>query len=130
MAAVMRGFLGYLAVLTGYVIIGSGVNAFVTPSPEQFVRLAAIVSLAGFLIGYNPEVFNRFASSVTDRIITERKADGSVTRRIESTTGVRATVQTGPAPTPDSPEHADETLHGTAGANGREHGNVPNPDRG
>jgi hypothetical protein len=130
MAAVMRGFLGYLAVLTGYVIIGSGVNAFVTPSPEQFVRLAAIVSLAGFLIGYNPEVFNRFASSVTDRIITERKADGSVTRRIESTTGVRATVQTGPASSLDSPEHADEPLNSTPGTNGREHGNVPNPDRG
>lgn len=129
MAAVMRGFLGYLAVLTGYVIIGSGVNAFVTPSPEQFVRLAAIVSLVGFLLGYNPEVFNRFASSVTDRIITERKADGSVTRRIESTTGVRATVQTGPSPTPVSPEPAHDVSSGAARAHGGGNGTVPSLDQ-
>lgn len=99
-AAVMRGFLAYLAVLTGYVVIGSGVNVFVTPSAEQFIRLAAIVSLAGFLIGFNPALFRRFEGSITDRIITERKADGSVTRRVESTTGVRETVRTEPsAPT-------------------------------
>lgn len=129
MAAVTRGFLGYLTVLTGYVIIGSDVNVFVTPSPEQFIRLAAIASLAGFLIGFRPELFNSFVTSVTGRIITEKKGDGSVTGLVESIAGVRTTVQTGPSPTPASQEPADDLLNRTPKARDDGNGTVPNPDR-
>jgi hypothetical protein len=70
-AAVMRGFLGYLAILTGFVVVGSGINVFVTPSPESYVRLAAIVSLAGFLVGFNPALFSSLAEKIVGKAIPD-----------------------------------------------------------
>jgi len=84
LAAVMRGFLGYLAILTGFVVIGTGVNFFTTPSAEGYVRLAAIVSLAGFLIGFNPAIFRRFEGTIVGKVTTEtRTADAVVTQTVE-----------------------------------------------
>jgi len=105
LAAVMRGFLGYLAILTGFVVVGSGVNLFVTPSAEGYVRLAAIVSLAGFLIGFNPAIFRRFEGTIIGKVTTEtRTADGVVTQTVEGPAKV-----VGPATAPSSPP-ADHLL--------------------
>jgi len=64
-AAILRAFLCYLGILTGFVVVGTGINLLVAPSPESYVRLAAIVSLAGFLFGFNRNVFRL----VMDRLL-------------------------------------------------------------
>jgi len=68
-AAVMRAFLGYLAILTGFVVVGSGINILVTPTPESYVRMAAIISLVGFLAGFNPAMFQSLADKVVGKVI-------------------------------------------------------------
>ena len=51
----MRGFLAYLLILSGFVIIAN--RQFVTPTAEEYIRLAGAISLLGFLAGYKPSLF-------------------------------------------------------------------------
>lgn len=102
-AAIMRGFLAYLAILTGFVVIGSGVNVFVAPSPEGYVRLAAVVSLVGFLSGFNPALFRSFASTITGRVITQRSPDGTSTQIVEGSIPIQPLVLKSDPPAPGSP---------------------------
>lgn len=64
-AALIRAFLSYLGILTGFVVVGTGINILTAPTPETYVRLAAIVSLSGFVFGSNRPLFRH----VSDRII-------------------------------------------------------------
>ena len=106
MAAVMRGFLSYLAILTGFVVIGSGVDVFVTPTPASFVRLAAIVSLVGFLIGFNPSMFARFVESVAGKVVIQNHADGSAAAQMEGPARIQEIKRT----ITTSPDHTTEKL--------------------
>lgn len=123
-AAVMRGFLAYLAILTGFVVIGSGVNVFVTPSAEGFVRLAAVVSLAGFLIGFNPALLRGIESKVTGSITSEKSQDGSETTTISGPAKLTKTVKTETATTASA--RANSVAAGTNSA-GKE--TPASPDR-
>ena len=94
----MRGFLGYLTILTGFVVVGTGVNLFVTPTPEAYIRLAAIVSLAGFLIGFKPALFRRVEGTVIGKVITETQTvEGVVTQTVEGPAQVVAPAPAAPA---------------------------------
>ncbi|SIO25661.1 hypothetical protein SAMN05444166_3281 [Singulisphaera sp. GP187] len=109
-AAIMRGFLAYLAILTGFVVIGSGVNVFVAPTPEGYVRLAAIVSLVGFLSGFNPALFRSFASTISGRVITQRSPNGAATQIVEGASPLPPLVIKSEATTPTSSRINQVTL--------------------
>jgi hypothetical protein len=59
-AAIMRGFLAYLLLLSGFVIIAN--RQFVAPTAEEYIRMAGAISILGFLAGYNPALFRFFES--------------------------------------------------------------------
>lgn len=53
-SALLRGFLVYLFVIAGLLFLGDDPIA---PSQQQYVRLAGLVSLLGFIINYRPALF-------------------------------------------------------------------------
>jgi hypothetical protein len=53
-SAIIRGFLIYLTVIAGVLILG---NDPAQTSQIQYVRLAGLMSLAGFIFNYRPTIF-------------------------------------------------------------------------
>jgi hypothetical protein len=53
-SAILRGFLVYLAVIAGVLMVGDSPAA---PTQEKYVRLAGFISLVGFAVNYRPELF-------------------------------------------------------------------------
>jgi hypothetical protein len=54
-ASMIRSFIVYLAMLAGTYVIAD--NPFSAPTSEQYVRMAASVSLFAFVVGYDPTKF-------------------------------------------------------------------------
>jgi hypothetical protein len=52
---VIRGFVIYLGLLSGGLVVGG--ETFSQTSPEQFLRMASTTSLAAFLSSFRPEIF-------------------------------------------------------------------------
>ncbi len=53
-SAIIRGFLVYLTVIAGVLILG---NDPAHTTQIQYVRLAGLMSLAGFVVNYRPAIF-------------------------------------------------------------------------
>jgi hypothetical protein len=60
MASMMRSFLVYLAFIAGVFITTN--EPFANPTPDQYVRLAGLLSFVGFLVGYDPTKFQDILS--------------------------------------------------------------------
>jgi hypothetical protein len=59
-SSMLRGFAVYLTFLAGVFI--STDKPFADPTQEQFVRVAGMVSLLSFFVGYDPTLFKHIAS--------------------------------------------------------------------
>ena len=59
-ASMLRSFLVYLAFIAGVFITTN--NPFATPTPDQYVRLAGLLSFVAFVIGYDPTRFQDLLS--------------------------------------------------------------------
>jgi hypothetical protein len=63
-SSIIRAFFSYVVVIAGSTIVSQEpVAHFLEATPEQYLRLALLMSLIGFLVGYNPEVFGTFLKS-------------------------------------------------------------------
>lgn len=60
-SAVLRGFLVYLAFIAGILIIGENPAE---PTQTQYVRLAGLISVTGFLVSYQPTIFGRILQRI------------------------------------------------------------------
>jgi hypothetical protein len=97
-AAVIRGFLAYLAVAAGFIILGSGTNLFVTPTQADYLRMAAIVSLLGFLTGFSPSLFRGLEERFSGKMHLDQKPDGRLEAEIQGPAKVQVHADTGLAP--------------------------------
>lgn len=59
-ASMLRSFLVYLAFIAGVFITTN--NPFASPTPDQYVRLAGLLSFVAFVIGYDPTRFQDLLS--------------------------------------------------------------------
>lgn len=55
-SAVLRSFLVYLALIAGVLIVGDNPAE---PTQIMYVKVAGLMSLAGFVVSYRPRVFGR-----------------------------------------------------------------------
>ena len=58
-ASMLRSFIVYFIFVAG-LAIASPQNPFSEPTQDQYFRFAAMVSVLGFVVGYDPSVFNNF----------------------------------------------------------------------
>ena len=58
-ASLLRSFIVYFIFVAG-LAIASPQNPFSEPTQDQYFRFAAMVSVLGFVVGYDPSVFNNF----------------------------------------------------------------------
>ena len=56
-ASMLRSFIVYFIFVAG-LAIASPQNPFSEPTQDQYFRFAAMVSVLGFVVGYDPSVFN------------------------------------------------------------------------
>jgi hypothetical protein len=73
-SAVLRGFLVYLALIAGVLFLGDNPAQ---PTQIQYVRLAGLISLFGFVVNYRPALFGRLlqrAGSVIESSDSQAKA--------------------------------------------------------
>lgn len=69
-SAVLRAFFVYLVVLSGTMVsIENPVENFVQATQEQYVRLAVMLSMIGFLAGYNPGFFSKVLRGAEDKLL-------------------------------------------------------------
>jgi hypothetical protein len=99
-AAIMRGFLGYLAVIAGFIVIGPGVNLFTSPQQGDYVRLAALVSLLGFLTGFSPSLFRGIEERFSGNLRLQQGSDGRVQADVHGPADVRIHADASSAPAP------------------------------
>jgi hypothetical protein len=64
-SAILRGFLLYLLVTSGALIVSNDA-AVNSTSAVQYVRLAGLVSSLGFVVGFDPQIIYRFLKKATD----------------------------------------------------------------
>jgi hypothetical protein len=58
LSGLIRGFFMYLLIISGTVIVLE--TPFSAPTQEQYIRLAGIISIASFIVSYNPNKFTDF----------------------------------------------------------------------
>jgi hypothetical protein len=56
-ASMLRSFIVYFIFVAGSAL-ASPQNPFSEPTQDQYFRFAAMVSVLGFVVGYDPSVFN------------------------------------------------------------------------
>lgn len=61
-APMLRGFFMYLALLAGLLLLTT--QAITNATQDQYVQLAGTVSVFGFMIGYDPDVFRKLMGKV------------------------------------------------------------------
>jgi len=110
-AAVMRGFLAYLAVIAGFIVIGPGVSLFTAPQQGDYVRLAALVSLLGFLTGFSPTLFRGIEERFSGNLRLEQGTDGRVQADVRGPADVRIHAD---GDTPGKPAPSVTTGNGPA----------------
>jgi hypothetical protein len=64
-AALLRGFLLYTFVISGLLVMSTEASVIDT-NPAQYVRLGGFVSAIAFIVGYDPQLINRFISKVNE----------------------------------------------------------------
>lgn len=71
-SAMLRGFVVYLVVLSGTMIsVQDPIENFLMATQDQYVRLAALLSILGFLVGYSPDVFSKLISGSRKKITSK-----------------------------------------------------------
>lgn len=65
--AMLRGFLVFIASVSGMLLISA--EPFTSPSPEQFTRLASLLSTVSFLFGFDPSRLEDMVQSLSGRMI-------------------------------------------------------------
>lgn len=58
-SALLRGFFVYLALIAGVVVLSESPTE---PSQTQYVKLAGLMSLVGFVVNYHPALFGKLMS--------------------------------------------------------------------
>jgi hypothetical protein len=102
-AAVMRGFFGYLAMISGFVVLGSGIKLLTDPQQEEYIRLSAFVSLLGFLAGFSPIIFRGIEDRLTATVRVDNQR-GVVAAQLEGVNDLRVTTQAAAPPPPRPPD--------------------------
>ena len=69
-SGVIRGFIVYLLVISGLLVVLE--EAPLSPTgPEPYIRLASIISISSFIVGYNPKYFGKLLHQAR-KIITAK----------------------------------------------------------
>jgi hypothetical protein len=71
--ALRRGFTIYLMTISGVVALFS--QSIEAPTPTQYSKIAALVSLAGLITSYKPEVFDTFLKRIAAAIVGSSEND-------------------------------------------------------
>jgi hypothetical protein len=74
LASMLRSFVVYLLFVAG-LAVASPQNPFADPTPAQYLRFAAMVSVVGFLAGFDPSVFSTILENLP--WARRRSTDGS-----------------------------------------------------
>lgn len=61
-ASLLRSFVVYLLFIAGIAITTDA--PFANPTPDQYLRIAGLLSLVGFVVGYDPSAFNSLLKRV------------------------------------------------------------------
>jgi len=70
-SGVIRGFIVYLLTISGLLVILE--EAPLSPTgPEPYIRLASIVSITSFIVGYNPKYFGKLLSRARQGIVSKK----------------------------------------------------------
>ena len=77
LSGVVRGFIVYLLTISGLIIILEGPPPISPTTSDQYVRLATIISVASFIVSYNPRYFGRFLQRAAESIVKKKKAPES-----------------------------------------------------
>jgi len=72
LSGVVRGFIVYLLIISGMIIILESPPISPT-APDQYVRLASVISVASFIVSYNPRYFGKLLHRATESIIKKKK---------------------------------------------------------
>ncbi len=64
-AAALRGFFLYLAIISGFLVMATE-DAVLNTGFSQYIRIAGITSIFGFIVGYDPQVIYRMMGKVND----------------------------------------------------------------
>lgn len=73
LSGVVRGFIVYLLIISGMIIILESPPISPT-APDQYVRLATVISVASFIVSYNPRYFGKLLHRAAESIVKKRKA--------------------------------------------------------
>jgi hypothetical protein len=73
-SAVLRGFLVYLALISGVLILGDDPAQ---PTQKQYVRLAGFVSLFSFVVNFNPALFGGLLRRLGEQIDKRDESPGT-----------------------------------------------------
>jgi hypothetical protein len=75
LSGVLRGFIVYLLTIAGLIVVLE--QAPLSPTgPEQYIRLASVISVTGFIVGYNPKYFGKLLNRARQTIGARKKAAG------------------------------------------------------
>jgi len=75
-SGVIRGFIVYLLTISGLLVVLE--EAPLTPAePEPYIRLASIISITAFIVGYNPKYFGKLLHRAGESILTKKKKPGN-----------------------------------------------------
>lgn len=75
-AAALRGFCVYLMAVSGLIFMVEGLFKSVATSADAYIRLSGGISMAGFLIGFSPEIFARILNRLAS-LLEEHAGTGS-----------------------------------------------------
>jgi hypothetical protein len=70
-SALFRGFYIYLLFISGMLLIVD--TPFTSPTQDQYLRLAGVLSLASFLVNYKLKLFAKFLRYSAEKIEQQRK---------------------------------------------------------
>lgn len=71
LSGLIRGFIVYLLVISGMIIILD--TPPISPqTPNQYVRLASVISVVSFIVSYNPKYFGKFLHRAAESIVKRK----------------------------------------------------------
>lgn len=74
-SGVIRGFIVYLLTISGLLVVLE--EAPLTPAePAPYIRLASIISITAFIVGYNPKYFGKLLNRARQSILTKKGKAG------------------------------------------------------
>ena len=75
-SGVIRGFIVYLLTVSGLLVVLE--EAPLSPTgPEPYIRLASIISITAFIVGYNPKYFGKLLNRARQGMLAKKGKAGS-----------------------------------------------------